>query len=624
MLIPFRIFLALALVSAVYVFLVEPRQAMVWYEALLRFLLLTSIGFLAVMAVFHWSIRRPVTKTARWVRRLLEGKEAKERDLPRGPLLGGLTQEIQTLAKGLKEARAAAGEEARLRIAGESRWTPERLREHVRTVLQNRPLIVVANREPYMHIRQGRDIKWVMPASGLVTAVEPILRACGGTWIASGSGDADRETADSEGRLRVPPDVPLYTLRRIFLEKAEEEGYYYGFSNEGLWPLCHIAYTQPVFRADDWEQYRKVNVKFANATLDELSGTKDPFVLVQDYHYALLPRLIKDKRPDARVVLFWHIPWPNPEAFDICPWAREILHGMLGADLLGFHIQFHCNNFLDTVGRMLEARIDREHFSVSRAGHRTWVKPFAIGIDTGIPLEKKDDGVSSGPQVREQVLDAYGLKVQWLGVGVDRIDYTKGLVERLRGIERFLEKYPEYREKFTFVEVGSPSRTGIKRYSDLGEELVELTERINGRFQSRGWTPILFLKEHHSQEEIGRFYRAADVCLVTSLHDGMNLVAKEFVASRDDGKGVLILSRFAGASRQLRDAILVNPYDLDEMADAIREALTMGPQEQSSRMASMREILQESNVYHWAADLVTELGRIRPMEQRDSSSHVLA
>lgn len=613
------IVLGLALPAAIYVFWVQPREARVWYEPFLRFFLLTAMSFGVVLGMLHWSIKRPLDRTIRWIARLLAGEEVREKELPAGPFFSELSREVGTLARGFREARSAAEAEARLRLTGESRWTPERLREHVRTVLQGRPLIVIANREPFMHVRQGRQVKWVVPASGLVTGVEPILRACGGTWIASGSGEADRETADASGRLRVPPDAPFYTLRRVFLEKKEEEGYYYGFSNEGLWPLCHIAHTRPVFRVEDWEQYRRVNAKFAEAALDELRGTENPFVLIQDYHYALLPRLIKDKRPDARIVLFWHIPWPNPEAFVICPWARDILHGMLGADLLGFHIQFHCNNFLDTVGQMLESRIDRERFTVNRAGHQTWVKPFAISVDEGILAREKEEGSVSPQEAREQVFKAHGLHVQWLGVGVDRIDYTKGISERLLGVERFLEKYPDYQERFTFIQVGAPSRIGIKRYSDLALELTAQAQRINERFQRHGWKPILFLKGHHSQEEISHFYRAADACLVTSLHDGMNLVAKEFVANRPDERGVLILSRFAGASRQLQDALLVNPYDVDEMADAIHQALTMEPKEQKVRMSRMREVLQESNVYRWAADLVTELGRIRPLEQQAAS-----
>ncbi len=545
---------------------------------------------------------------ARWIRDLrTQERPPEEEALPRlGPLLP-VVREAARMARDLWEAREAAEEEARLRIAGESRWTPERLKGHVRLILRDRPFLVIANREPYSHIREGGKIKCVTPASGLVTAVEPILQACGGTWIASASGDADRETSDERGRLRVPPDAPAYTLKRVWLTEEEEEGYYYGFSNEGLWPLCHIAHTRPVFRSEDWEQYKKVNQKFADAALEELSGSEEPFVLIQDYHYALLPRMIREKRPDAKIALFWHIPWPNPEAFGICPWGKEILHGMLGADLLGFHIQFHCNNFLDTVDRLLESRIDLEQFAVDRAGRRTLVKPFPIGI-----APRRHPPAKDLASARQEIMKKLGVQVDHLGVGVDRIDYTKGISERFRAIARFLEKYPEYREKMSFVELAAPSRTSIKSYSDLGTELEQEVEQINQRFQTKTWKPILFLKEQHNREEVDLYYRAADFCLITSLHDGMNLVAKEFAGSRSDEQGVLILSRFAGASRELRDALLVNPYDIEEVAEAIRDAVTMRPEEQRARMARMRSALEERNVYRWAADITSELARTRP------------
>jgi len=407
-------------------------------------------------------------------------------------------------------------------------------------------------------------------------------------------------------------------LKRVWLTKEEEDGYYYGFSNEGLWPLCHIAHTRPLFRAEDWNQYVRVNTKFAQATLEELEGTENPCVLIQDYHFALLPRLIKDKRPDARIAIFWHIPWPNPEAFGICPWASELLHGMLGADLIGFHIQFHCNNFLDTVDRLLESRIDWEQFAINRAGHSTWIRPFPISI-AAQETPAGPEGHVSPDKPKDSLLKELGLSVQWIGVGVDRIDYTKGIAERFRAIERFLETCPDFQGKFTFIELGAPSRTAIKRYHDLGAELDAEVERINRRFQTRQWKPILFIKKHHSQEEIAPFYRAADVCVVTSLHDGMNLVAKEFVVSRADLRGVLILSRFAGASRELREALLVNPYDIEQVAEAMHSALTMNPEEQQARMERMRRAIQEHNVYRWAANLVTELTRIHPVREQDAS-----
>lgn len=563
--------------------------------------------FLLGWGAARWMAAASVRRLTAWAARLRKGEEIPEAPEPER-VLRPLAGEILRLSKNLTEARTAAEEEARLRLAGMNRWTPERLREHVRVILRGRPFLVVANREPYTHIREGANIRCVMPASGLVTAVEPILRACGGTWIGSASGDADRETADGHGRLKVPPDHPVYTLRRVWLTEQEEEGYYYGFCNEGLWPLCHIAHTRPVFRAEDWAHYKRVNEKYAQAVEEELAGTQDPFVLIQDYHFALLPKLIRAIRPDAKIAIFWHIPWPNPESFGICPWSKELLLGLLGADLVGFHIQFHCNNFLDTADRLLESRIDWEQFAVNRAGHKTVVKPFPIGIATG------GAGSTNGTAqaaARQEVLRRLGHPVKWLGVGVDRIDYTKGISERFRAIEHFLEKHPEFKEQFTFVELAAPSRTILKRYNDLGDELEKEAREINQRFQTRTWKPIVFRKEHHNREEIDLFYHAADLCLVTSLHDGMNLVGKEFVWSRSDERGVLVLSRFAGASRQLRDALLVNPYDIEEVAEAIYKAATMPPEEQRARMARMRSILDEHNVYRWAADITTELDRIR-------------
>ena len=300
--------------------------------------------------------------------------------LPAADVFKPLAQEVTNLARSLETARAAAEEEARLRAKGESLWTPERLRVHVQTTLHERRLFVVSNREPYMHIRRGKEVAVIVPASGLVTAIEPILQACEGTWVAHGAGDADHEAVTEHDRLRVPPDEPRYTLRRVWLTKEEEAGYYYGFANEGLWPLCHIAHTRPTFRASDWEYYQQVNRKFADALFEELAGTIEPVVLVQDFHFALLPRLLKERRPDARVAIFWHIPWPNPQAFGICPWERNLLEGLLGADLVGFHIQAHCNFFIETVDGALEARVDWEHFAVNRRGHLTRVRPFPISV----------------------------------------------------------------------------------------------------------------------------------------------------------------------------------------------------------------------------------------------------
>ncbi|MGA1985203.1 MAG: trehalose-6-phosphate synthase [Candidatus Sulfotelmatobacter sp.] len=429
--------------------------------------------------------------------------------------------------------------------------------------------------------------------------------------MAHGSGDADLEAVDGHDRLRVPPDDPRYTLRRVWLNKQEEEGYYYGFSNEGLWPLCHIAHTRPIFRASDWQHYQEVNRKFTDAVLEEIEDTPSPVILVQDYHFALLPQMIKEKRPDARVAIFWHIPWPNPEAFGICPWQRQLVDGLLGADLIGFHVQSHCNNFLQTVDRVVESRVDWEHFSVLRKDHRTMVRPFPISVDLTDDEPGTGDNAESSYLERASLTRSLGIEATFLGIGVDRVDYTKGILERFLAIERFLEKYPAYQGKFTFVQIGAPSRTHLKRYHDLLAEVEAEADRINWRFQSDKWKPIVFLKRQHSHNEITPYYRAADLCMVTSLHDGMNLVAKEFLAARADERGVLILSQFTGAARELRDALLVNPYDIDQSAEAIRVALEMEPEDKQLRVHRMRRTIKEHNIYRWASNLITELCEVR-------------
>lgn len=577
----------------------------------LRLLTLALLISVASVLVVRWSVVGPIARIAEMLRSLRIGSGVKRIEIPRGNFLGPLMSEVTHLTRSLAVARAKAEEEARLRLSGEKIWTAERLKEHVRKELGTRTLFLVSNREPYMHVRQGRKIEVIVPAGGLVTALDPMLRACGGVWIAHGSGDADAETADRHGRLQVPPEEPAYTLKRVWLSRAEEEGYYYGFSNEGLWPLCHITHARPDFKLEDWICYRRVNERFAQEILREIRDETEPLVLIQDYHFALLPALLKAKRPDARVAIFWHIPWPNPEAFGICPWQKEILEGLLGADLIGFHIQFHCNNFLETVDGALESRIDWERFTVERGGQTTAVKPFPISV--AFPSLVRDD-ITDEPsrrRTRNEILGELGLKAEILAVGVDRLDYTKGLVERLLAVERFFEKHEDYAGKLTYIELGAPSRTHIKRYQDLISDVEAQVERINWKLQAKGWKPVVFLKAHHDHREIQRFYRVSDLCLVTSLHDGMNLVAKEFVAARDDEDGVLILSPFTGASRELVDALLVNPYDIEAMADAIHAALTMSPEERRERMRRMRESLKERNIYRWAGNLVTTLNRVR-------------
>ena len=589
---------------------ISANRANVWKHALASVGVQTLLILGTTLLIVRWSLGKPLRRMVQWLKDQRMGRVPAEADAPREEIFGPLATEVTQLASSLNAARAAAREEALLREAAESIWTPERLRVSIHAKLNGSRLFVVSNREPYEHIHRGSSIYCSVPASGLVTALEPVLRACDGTWVAQGTGDADRQTVDQNSRLRVPPDEHLYTLRRVWLTKEEEEGFYLGFANEGLWPLCHIAHTRPAFQIRDWNHYRTVNERFAEAVLEEMEGEEAPVVLVQDYHFALLPRMIKERRPDARVAIFWHIPWPNSEAFGICPWQRDLLDGMLGADLIGFHVQAHCNNFLETVDYALESRIDWEHFAVNRRDHVTAVRPFPISV----AFSEKQATYSAGDfsyLEREEIFRQLGVDATYMGIGVDRVDYTKGIPERFRGIEQFLEDHPSYRGKLTFVQIGAPSRTRIKRYQDLALEVEAEALRINRRFQTSDWKPIVFLKRHHSHSEIERYYRAAHFCMVTSLHDGMNLVAKEYVASRADEQGALILSRFTGASHELQDALMVNPYDTSELSRAIQTALEMPPSERSARMRRMRTLVRENNVYRWAGNLITELAGIR-------------
>ena len=488
-------------------------------------------------------------------------------------------------------------------------WTGERLRNLLQTQLRGDQVIVVSNREPYIHEHGPDGIVVRRPASGLVTAVEPVMRACSGTWIAHGTGSADREVVDRADRVGVPPGLQDYQLRRIWLTPEEEQGYYYGFANEGLWPLCHVAHVRPVFRESDWEAYRVVNQRFADAVVAE-ARSEDPVVLVQDYHFALLPAMIRAQLPQATVLTFWHIPWPNPESFGICPWHKEILEGMLGSTILGFHTRFHCKNFMETVDRFLEARIEDEYSTISFHDKETLVEAYPISIEW-----PDADRVAQWPSVaecRRRVIERLGLPTELcLAVGVDRFDYTKGILERLNAVERLLEKAPEWVGRFVFVQVAAPTRSALDEYRSFQERVERVAERINRRFAREGYRPVHLLAQHHEPDAVNELFRAADIGIVTSLHDGMNLVCKEFVAARDDQQGVLVLSRFAGAAREMTEALIVNPYHVEETADALLRAAVMPPAEQRERMVSLRSTVREFNVFRWAARMLADAGRWR-------------
>ncbi|MBZ5581793.1 MAG: trehalose-6-phosphate synthase [Acidobacteriia bacterium] len=483
-------------------------------------------------------------------------------------------------------------------------WTRLALHKLLRREFRGVRVIVVSNREPYIHRRSGGGVECIQPASGLTTALDPILRATGGVWIAHGSGDADRLAVDSRAHVAVPPGAPSYTLRRVWLDKETEERYYCGLANEGLWPLCHTAFHRPTFRLADWESYRQANRIFADAVLEEAGG--DPaLVFIQDYHFGLLPRLLKERDPRLTVAQFWHIPWPNRETFRVFPWKEELLDGLLGNDLLGFHLRYHCSNFLETVDRGVEAMVDSEHHEVWRGGKLTRVRPFPISIDFEGHVQE-----ACGPAVKRHVETwrrELGNGHRFLGIGIDRADYTKGIPDRLRAVDRLLEICPEYRGQLLFLQFAVPSRTRIEDYQQLNRELAQLAEEINTRWARGEWRPIRICRRHLPQAELMALHRLSDFCMVTSLHDGMNLVAKEYAASRTDEDGVLVLSRFAGAARQLTSALLVNPFSVDEMGEALRCALTMPREERRCRMRALRSAVRENNIYTWAVNVMSTL-----------------
>ena len=588
---------------------IHAEGVVLWWHSFWHTAAFVLLIVCVTLSMVRWFLMRPMMVVTDRLRRLRMGQPAEDADdnLEGMSLFAPLAREVESMAESLILARAAAESEARLRDAGEHQWTAERLAANIRERFGSSRIFLLSNREPYMHVLQGKETVCMVPPSGLVTALEPVLRACDGVWVAHGSGSEDALNVDKFDRLRVPPDDPRYTLRRVWLSKEEEAGYYDGFANEGLWPLCHIAHTRPIFRASDWEWYQRVNEKFAAALLEEMEGSAHPIVFVQDYHFALVPRLIKAARPDARVAIFWHIPWPNAEAFGICPWQARLLDGLLGADLIGFHIPLHCNNFLSTVDRVLEARTDREHMTARRDGHTSAVRPYPVSVAfDGSKPERKTPAPS-----RDELLKEFGLRCETLIVGVDRMDYTKGIVERLMAVEKLIEEHPYYLERLTMVQIAAPSRSRIPSYIELNRKVKETVERINQRYQTAQWKPILLIERQCSHAEVDLWYRAASVCLVTSLHDGMNLVAKEYVAAHDDEDGVLVLSKFTGAATELLDALIVNPYDIEGVAEAVHQALEMDLDERRKRMQRMRHHVMDHNIYRWAASILGDLRELR-------------
>jgi len=576
----------------------------VWKDNIIRWLFQIVVFAATIFALVRWVFFHSISKMVESLQASRKGNHEID-TTSSSSFFTPLAGEISKVTKSLRQARHAASEEARMRLEKlDSPWTAERLREFVKAYVKNRPIIVVSNREPYTHRKGKNGIECSVLANGMSTALESVMEACGGMWIAHGSGSADKETADGEGKLRVPPDQPKYTLKRIWLDADEVNGYYKGFVVEGLYPLCLMAHVRPQFREKDWLQYREVNGKFAKILLEEIRHIERPIILVQDYHFALLPRMIKEARPDAQVGIFWHVPWPSAEAFSICPWRRELLDGMLGADLVGFNTQQHCNNFIDTVGKEIESLIDFEHFTIKKHGHVSLIRalPISIAFTNG----SKD---SLGAPKRS-VLEKLRIDVPYLALGVDRLDYSKGIPERFRAVEYLLDTYPEYRENFTFLQIAAPHREDIPQYKAYRDIVASEAGRINQKFGTRAWRPIIVEFRQYSHDELLPLHRLANAFLVTSLHDSMNLVSKEYVAARDDEAGVLILSHFAGASRDLKGALVVNPYSMEETGEAIHTALTMPKTEQHRRMKMMRASVRDYNVYRWSMELIKALTQL--------------
>jgi trehalose-6-phosphate synthase len=573
-----------------------------------HYLLWFVIGISLLAAVITMLVAR--FTLSRWIGGL--------RDYVRtGKRFPGLPREAAHITRDIQQRiRQIVREQQRPLLSG-ARWSAETLFEFVRNNLPSEQLIAVSYRQPYAHTRTEKGMQCSTPASGLVTAIEPIMKACRGTWIAVGQNDADRETADADGALMVPPDAPAYRLKRLWLTQEETTGFYAGFANEGIWPLCNMVYVKPRFRASDWEKYQEVNRKFVDAVVAEAKSAS-PIIFIQDYHFGLLPKMIRKRLPNAMIILFWHIPWPNSEIFGILPWRNEFLDGMLAADIVGFHTQFHCNNFLDCVDTHMEALIDREHDTVRRGDDFCMVRPYPISI-AWPDLEAL--GVPNATACRAQLAATLGIDVvQKIILGVERLDYIKGIPERLRAFGQFIENHPDWRGKCCFVQVASPSRSIIQAYAEIDQEVEALAVEINGKHATADWKPIHFLKRDFGQSDVYRFYRAADVCIVSSLHDGMNLVAKEFCAAREDERGVLILSQFAGSSRELVDALIVNPYDEEGLSQSLLRALTMGTEEQAARLKSMRDHIRNHNVFAWASDI---LGDASTLHRRRQLNNIL-
>ncbi len=494
-------------------------------------------------------------------------------------------------------------------------WTNESLKKVIKDNFQDYKFIMVSNREPFAHsYDEKKKVVANRTVGGVAITLDSIMKATKGTWIAYGGGEADKAVVNEDDQVRVPPNKPQYTLRRIWIDPEKYQRYYDGFSNQTLWPLCHVVFKRPTFNDDDWKAYKEVNKQFADAVLREI-GREKAIVWVHDYQLSLVAKYIKEKRPDVIVAQFWHIPWPTHEIFRICPWKKEIITGLLSNDLLGFQRYYHVDNFLSTVAREVGGLVDREDLVIEYKNHRTRVNFFPISVDYHDILHRLR------PLIRDRaVVERYvPWKYETLAIGIDRIDYTKGLIGRMAAIEKFLELNPDQRGKFVYLGIAAPSRETISEYQKLNTKLQTMIFKINERFGQKDWQPIVFVAENLKRNDILQISRIADLCLVTSLDDGMNLVAKEYVVA-NNGLGSLILSPFAGAAKELADALLVNPYDVRAMAKAIKEALAMPVAERKERMEKMKAIVEHNNVFRWSSKFLLSLAAVKAKNNSRHSS----
>jgi alpha,alpha-trehalose-phosphate synthase [UDP-forming] len=479
--------------------------------------------------------------------------------------------------------------------------------------------ILVSNREPYEHVRGVHGVEIRQPPGGLVSALDPTMRRIHGTWVAWGSGSADRETSDGMGRVRVPPDGQSYTLRRVWLDDADVEGYYHGFANRALWPLCHMLIQYFEFRTAFWDRYRTINLRFAHAVADEADQCDGrPVVWIQDYHFALVGEFVRATRPTSFIHQFWHIPFPPPDILRLLPAGTHeaLLRGLLGNDLVEFQTARYAANFLGCVEQFVsEARVEHTEGRIAWGGRTVHVGSFPISIDV-----ERFEAMARSPETDARVAtlrERYTRGGRQLGIAVDRIDYTKGIPERLRAIDHLWATYPGLRQRVTFLCVCTPSRSTMPAYAALEQEVASMVLDINARYGTADWTPIVLIHNNVDAELLAAVYRAADLCLVSSLQDGMNLVAKEFIGCQLDERGVLVLSRFTGAAEEIDGALLINPFNLDGFAACIRAALEMGRDERRRRIHRMRVQLHEATIFDWLDGILARAAEIREEQARE-------